>query len=204
MVWFGTGVNYYNYYKGIKMEETNQLKKRSARLNLIIIFFVFFIPVIAAYVALKGQWFNLAATNQGELITPAMQMDVTHLNTDASGKWLMIVPSELECQKLCQESTYLVKQADIALGRETQRVLPSRYITSNQQLILLEQTKANEQPAGIINPSAPLSQDYVYIADPLGQIILRYPVSLNREDNLIAAKHLLADLRKLLKLSRVG
>lgn len=186
------------------MEETNQLKKRSARLNLIIIFFVFFIPVIAAYVALKGQWFNLAATNQGELITPAMQMDVTQLNTDASGKWLMIVPSELECQKLCQESTYLVKQADIALGRETQRVLPSRYITSNQQLILLEQTKANEQPAGTINPSAPLSQDYVYIADPLGQIILRYPVSLNREDNLIAAKHLLADLRKLLKLSRVG
>lgn len=186
------------------MEETNQLKKRSAKLNLIIIFFVFFIPVITAYIALKGQWFNLSATNQGELITPAMQMDVTQLNEDASGKWLMIVPSELECQQLCQESTYLVKQTHIALGRETPRVLPSRYISTNQKLILLDQTDTNNQSAGIVNPSAQLSKDYVYIADPLGQIILRYPISLKREDNLIAAKHLLADLRKLLKLSRVG
>ncbi|WAJ69946.1 hypothetical protein [Catenovulum adriaticum] len=186
------------------MEETNQLKKRSARFNLSIIFFVFFIPVIAAYIALKGEWFNLSATNQGELITPAMQMDITQLNAGASGKWLMIVPSELDCQKLCQESTYLVKQADIALGRETQRVLPSRYIATNQQLILLDQADPNHKFAGIINPPAKLSKNYVYIADPLGQIILRYPISLKREENLIAAKHLLADLRKLLKLSRVG
>ena len=35
---------------------------------------VFVIPVLLAVLALKGDWFNKAATNRGELLTPPVEL----------------------------------------------------------------------------------------------------------------------------------
>ncbi|AVV84383.1 hypothetical protein SPWS13_2638 [Shewanella putrefaciens] len=41
------------------------------------------------------------------------------------------------------------------------------------------------------------------IVDPLGNLVLRYPQAHSKEAHLAQGKALIADLRKLLKLSRV-
>ena len=47
--------------------------------------------------------------------------------------------------------------------------------------------------------------DFEYvIVDPLGQLVMRYPKVESQDDLVRQSKDVLADLRKLLKLSRVG
>ncbi len=180
------------------MEQARLIQKTSPRLNLVIIALVFILPVILAYLALGGNWFKPASTNQGELLQPALSLDAKQLPDSLSGKWLILVPTDQNCAQLCEESIYVAEQTDLALGRESDRVMAARYYTADAEI----QTLGNELKYPLSVNS--LLTEYIYIADPLGQIILRYPVSEQRDNNLMAGKHMLADLKKLLKLSRVG
>lgn len=182
------------------MENSVSIKTQTEKLNLLIMLFVFILPALAAFLALKGQWFEPAVTNKGELLQPAIQFKTDNLNDEMSGKWLLIVPVDESCPTICQESRYLAHQANLALGKESHRVKPVQYLLSTQQFSVLDSDVSQR----IQINSLGLSSDFIYIADPLGQIILRYPITYQRESNLIVAKHLLADLRKLLKLSRIG
>ncbi|MCU4674430.1 hypothetical protein N7931_02190 [Catenovulum sp. 2E275] len=180
------------------MEQVNPTKTISAKSNLLLISLVFILPVLLAYLALKWQWFDLASTNQGELIQPAVSLNTQQLPDALKHKWLIIIPASSSCQQDCNEAFYLASQTDSALGRETDRVEVAQYVTDQNQIKALEHPDFSTIDLTILAP------EYVYIADPLGQIILRYQVMNQREDNILAAKHMLADLRKLLKLSRVG
>ncbi len=53
------------------------------------------------------------------------------------------------------------------------------------------------------NVAAKVQQGQVLIVDPLGQLVMSYTAEPN-EDLVKLSKDMLADLRKLLKLSRVG
>jgi hypothetical protein len=42
------------------------------------------------------------------------------------------------------------------------------------------------------------------IVDPLGSLVMQYDAVLGRDANIVQGKAIIADLRKMLKLSRVG
>ena len=49
-----------------------------------------------------------------------------------------------------------------------------------------------------------LSADYIYVADPLGNIMLRYPIIADRDAAFVKGNDIYFDLKKLLRISRIG
>lgn len=113
----------------------------------------------------------------------------------ADSQWRLIVPQATHCAA-CSQAEPLLAQVILALGRDSSRV---------RQLFM---------PA-----SAELEAGFVYIADPPGTLIMRYPLdgqtqqgalpSEPRQPELlqpdqIMAKALLSDVRRLLTYSRSG
>ncbi|WP_116474847.1 hypothetical protein [Zobellella maritima] len=101
-------------------------------------------------------------------------------NIGQARQWRLLLPVSDSCS-LCGNGRQLLEQVDLALGRDSQRVE-------------VVQLAASEQ----------LEAGFVYIADPPGTLILRYPLSGDPGQSLQIGKALLGDLRRLLKLSRAG
>ena len=46
--------------------------------------------------------------------------------------------------------------------------------------------------------------DGIFIADTLDNVILRYPLQIDKEQAILHSRDILSDMRKVLKLSRIG
>lgn len=101
-------------------------------------------------------------------------------NVGQARQWRLLLPTSADCS-LCADSRPLLEQIDVALGRDSDRV----------EIVLLA---ASEQ----------LEPGFVYIADPPGTLIMRYPLSADPGQSRAMGKDLLSDLRRLLKFSRAG
>ena len=95
-------------------------------------------------------------------------------------QWRLVLPVSPECES-CELAEPLLENIDLALGRDGSRVA------------VLRLPAGNELEAG-----------FVYIADPPGMLIMRYPLSGDEADDRVTGKALLGDLRRLLKFSRAG
>jgi hypothetical protein len=144
--------------------------------------------------------------------------DSTHIN--AKPTWKLLYVSKANCETPCQLALMQLRQVHKALGVEQGRVeqwmLPlaapttefenlinstfSDLKTSNpisaEQMAWFTQTPAHTQQADITQ--------WVWIVDPLGQVVTAYPTFTDMQQAILAGKQLLKDLRHLLKLSRVG
>ncbi|MFT5283262.1 MAG: hypothetical protein ACI94Z_002097, partial [Yoonia sp.] len=98
------------------MSSDNTKNKRS----LLMLIAVFVLPVVFAYMALKLNWFNEAATNRGELLQPVIE--ASSLINDSDTKWhlLYIIPNN--CDITCDNALYAVQQIFMATGKESDRV----------------------------------------------------------------------------------
>ena len=204
------------------MAEAKQ--KRKNRITMLLLLAVFALPVIIAYTAYFGGWFNQVATsNRGQLLTPVI--DFTAMNSlslqdekvpfEIGSPWRMILPiTSSECLESegvdgCLLSIYIMGQAHQALGKEQERVKRSLYTAgfelSDEKVAELQERFVEleiihgEQLAG-----SQLSDGFIYIADPLGNIMMRYPLITEKADAFVKGKDLLRDLKKLLRLSRIG
>ena len=104
---------------------------------------------------------------------------------EADSQWRLIVPQTASCTP-CTQAEPLLAQIILALGRDGERV----------QLMLTPATQD-------------LSAGFVYIADPPGTLVMRYPLSglllqQQPQPEPMMAKALLKDLRRLLTYSRAG
>lgn len=97
-----------------------------------------------------------------------------------AGHWRLLLPTSDGCIQ-CTQGRELADQIELALGREGDRVE-------------VVQLAASEQ----------LEAGFVYIADPPGTLIMRYPLSDEPEQSRLMGRALLGDLRRLLKFSRAG
>ncbi|MFP2769090.1 hypothetical protein [Oceanisphaera sp. KMM 10153] len=95
-------------------------------------------------------------------------------------QWRLVLPVPPECES-CVLAEPLLNNIDLALGRDSNRVSVLRL------------------PA-----STGLEAGFVYIADPPGLLIMRYPLSGDEVGDRLTGKALLGDLRRLLKFSRAG
>ena len=141
-------------------------------------------------------------TNKGELIEPTLYFSsFGDENPYQSQSWQLAYVVPAECDALCEQRIHLLAQSHLALGKYQQRVTPVLLISEAS-----DQTALQQAQFSTLNISSQLADkvkgfEYV-IVDPLGQLVMGYQLS---SDDLVAqSKGLLADLRKLLKLSRVG
>ncbi len=194
---------------------------RSGRRQLVILGLLFLLPVVAAYLA----YFLFppdGRTNYGELVDP--QRDVADFTltplaaaagsvpADATmgtlaGRWVFVVAGPAACEARCREQLYNIRQVRLTTGNERDRIERLWIVTDERDPaaeLLAEheglwlgradpQTFAASFPAGETgDPSA-----HIYLVDPLGHLMMRFPVDAD-------PSRMKKDIARLLKASRIG
>ncbi|MDN3697074.1 MULTISPECIES: hypothetical protein [Vibrio] len=179
--------------------------KLRGRLMLIGLVFVFTLPAIMAKTVLDNHWYQSGVTNQGVLIEPATSLVSLGIdNPFESQAWHLgyVVPAR--CDLFCQRQIHLLTQSHTALGKYKERVVPVFYVRSDEDFDRVSALSDFQVvKVGQALDATAKAFDYM-IVDPLGQLVMRYPKAESEEALASQSKGLLADLRKLLKLSRVG
>ena len=185
---------------------------------------IFALPIIAAWAAYFSGWFDgINTTNKGEWVKPIISFsesnpvysDGATYVTKPGEKWKIILPAKVsECQNEdtdldCLLNLFLMSQTHTALGgKGIERVEKILFNGSNEYSD--EQLKALQErfvDLKIVNSSSEAVREiplpYIYIADPLGNIMLRYEMVTSREEMALKGKDIMSDIKKLLKLSRL-
>ncbi len=177
---------------------------RPDRIKLLLLMSLFAAPALAAWVV-HQVWQPTAAASYGELLQPATPRFIGM--TDAAGqpadlavlrgRWVVLTVVNGDCAADCRQQLHLARQVRLSQGREQERVV---------QVLIQALTHADSATPVDLTltyrvPSAALADwpDPVrtYIVDPLGRVMLRFPVAAE-------GKGMLRDLRQLLKASKIG
>ncbi|PKH09532.1 hypothetical protein [Moritella sp. Urea-trap-13] len=164
---------------------------------LFIMLGLFVAPILVAKLVLVNDWYQGAKTNTGELITPPLTL------ASAPQAWLLLYNPNTDCNAVCQESIWQIQQVHTLLASEGRRV--QRYLTvppafeseniDTQALTKLQLSAVNQQQ---------LISDTLYLVDPLGNIFMRYQFPADKAAALKVSAGLLKDLKRLLKISKIG
>jgi len=180
---------------------------RKSRKSLLLLLSVFIIPVVMAKLALDNDWFNEGVTNSGALIEHELTVSELDITDEAlQKKWLIISQIPENCPDVCKQSLYGINQTFISLGKEMKRVVPVGLYATALDEKTLGNLKAGVWKFNQVTMAAKdqLDPAKVYVADPLGNIILEYQQPTTDQEILDFGKAMLSDLRKLLKYSRIG
>jgi len=192
--------------------------QRRSRRKLWLVVAICAAPVIASYVA---YYFvkPTARSNYGTLVEPQRPVPSLTLKTldgrpfDAAslrGKWTLLMVSGGDCAAACVDRLYHMRQVRLTTGRERDRVqrvwlIPDQVPLSTMLMREYDGTEMlRADPAELArwlpgDPSEPAAgyADHIYIVDPLGNLMMRFP--LDADPNKTKR-----DLAKLLSASRIG
>ncbi|BDY03129.1 hypothetical protein [Ferrimonas sp. YFM] len=176
----------------------------NSRAPLILLLLAFVVPVAAAYLVLNQGWYQGGSTNKGTLLD-SLDYQAMAQSNPAERQWQLLTLVPAHCDAQCEDRLTALQQIHVALGREKTRVVPVLYLQQGQSeatRLLSERgfatAKANEQI------SQWLQRYPLVIVDPMGQWVMGYEPAEGREQQIAQGKALLTDLRKMLKLSRIG
>ena len=180
-----------------------QVRRRN-RLQLVGIFMIAVISLSASYFLFfsardGGVW---GTTNQGEWVKPPVVATELGL-LDASGNaaapealWGVWVVSDQPCAQVCDEAVFKMRQLHVLLNKDADRVrraLIAPDATGAQLRENYPKLARWTTSAGAAKALAP----GVYLVDPIGNLVFRYPLDT-------VGKPVLSDLKRLLKVSQIG
>jgi hypothetical protein len=189
------------------------------RLLLLFIIACFAVPLAAAWL-LVGSWRPGHSVQHGELLNPARPLAnfrLTPLDDQPSdravleGYWTMIYSaSTTECATPCRTALYDMRQVRLALGKDMGRV-KTLLLLDGVPNSDLRQSLATDHPALAVGVADVATQAelggmfsspgnigaWIYLMDPLGNLLMRYPVA-------VEPRGMLKDLQRLLRLSKIG
>ena len=188
-------------------QSTGKEQTRKGRQLALLLTLAFLGPLALAmllYFNVPG-WKPSGSTNYGVLLQPPVTLpEAFTQETQMRGHWNLVLSYHGECQAQCRDALIQVRQVRLASGREADRI--KRFVLLDQQpadpgffqnqhpdLAVLSRDTAGGKVLSVHIGEQPS----YYLVDPLGNIILQYPV-------VPVQKLLLNDLKKLLKLSRIG
>jgi hypothetical protein len=181
------------------------------RRMLILLFALFGLPLAMSFFLYYATgWRPQGNSNHGELVTPVIPLGDSATALDAAsplkGKWSLLVVGEGACDEDCRRALVFARQTRLSLNKEMDRVNRVFLATDGD----FDQTWLDSEHPGlqVIDAEAGNAallariptQDRahsVFVVDPLGNLMMRYD---SRED----PKGLLADMKKLLRLSHIG
>jgi len=165
-------------------------------------------PIVASYAVYY--FFPRAPTaNYGTLLPTAPIPGVEGTRPDGSpfrlddlrGRWVLVAQGGGDCDAACERRIYATRQARTMQGKEQERVtrvylrtggakLPGAWVAQHPGLIVAQITAA-------VAAKFPGGPGSLYLVDPLGNLVLRYPDNPD-------IKKMAGDLTRLLKASRIG
>jgi hypothetical protein len=170
------------------------------------------LPVVASYLAFYV-WKPSGFTNYGELLTvkplphiPLRQLDGAPFAVSGlRGKWVMLTVDPGDCDASCRDKLFKVRQLRLMQGKDMDRIervwlLPDG-VPPDPQLARLHHgayiLDARGVDFSLLLPAEDRPRDYIYLIDPLGNLMMRY----RRDADPIGMQR---DLVRLLKVSRIG
>ena len=142
--------------------------KLTPRLKLLLIASLFALPMIAS-VTVYLFFPSQPSANYGELLLPPQVLS-TDFRKPHGERWLLIATSDIEA----------MRQVRLALGRDASRV----------DVVVAT-------PRELAKAGARVDDRHIYLTDPHGNVMMRWPASPD-------LKRMLADLKRLLKASQIG
>ena len=208
-----------NNLQGTQGTTDNQSARRqqsSGRWKLFLIIAICASPMLASYFTyyvIKPQ----SRTNYGALLDPKSYpmptLDLRALDGKPGdlavykGKWIMLQVNDGDCQAACQKKLYDMRQLRLAQGKEMDRIERVWLITDEQPLATIimreydgtRMLRANPEAlkAWLSSDQGAVLADHIYMIDPLGNLMMRFPK--DADPNKIKK-----DLSKLLKASSIG
>ena len=201
--------------KGSQKGLDKPVSKSNGRKILLGMAVIFVLPfTIAATLHLLNV--HPSSHSYGELVNPPQPLQTVLLH-DAQGKavtpqqwlkkWTVVTVATSACTEPCQAQIHLLKQVNIALDKDAhrvQRILMMPIAASAEATAALQK----QYPDLVILSGADAetikfasqfkgTAGSVYLVDPLGNLMMRYPQNMN-------PKGMLTDLKKLLKNSWAG
>ena len=175
---------------------------RRGRLKLALLAVFFLLPIGASWVI----WhFDLApgvAGNYGTLLAPrpAALPPLAALK----GKWVLVQFDSGACAAACERKHYFMRQVRRAQGKEMARIERLWLITDAARpapalLAAIEGTAIAEQGAALAAsfPAERAVTEHIYLVDPLGNLMMRFPADPD-------PSRVIKDLKHLLKFSGFG
>jgi hypothetical protein len=195
-------------------------KVRRSRRFLILVALMFFAPLALSFYLYYGAggWHPGGHVNRGELVQPARPLPALSLPLLGSGqtdaqflqrKWTFLMAQQGACDAACLQRLYDTRQVRLALDRQmdrVQRVLIAdaeccdlaALRESHPDLIAVERTAAARPLLALLPADAGEQNSHrVYVVDPLGNLMMFYPLDAK-------PKGMLQDMKRLLQLSQIG
>ena len=158
-------------------------------------------------------WQPRGGVNYGELIPARSLSDLLlrHLDqrafrlSELKGKWILLQLDEADCAAACRAKLYDMRRLRLAQGREMERVERVWLILDEAPLetLLLREydgtrmLRAAGSPLLAEFPPAGSVRDHIYVIDPHGNLMLRFPKDAD-------PRKMHQDLARLLRASRIG
>lgn len=190
------------------------------RIKLLALIAAFAGPLLLATI-----WFALTDPNEvqirsnGELISPAVPLTAFTLRDDEGqpftldslhGHWTMVYFAPERCDEACRQQVYYMRQVRTSLHKEMHRVsrlmlspkpsgldnawreeYPEMVVLSGDELAALAaQFEAAQTSMSVLDGA-------IYLVDPLGNLMMRFPPDLD-------PSLMLKDIKHLLRVSRIG
>ena len=139
------------------------------------------------------------AGNYGELLAPRV-LEAPAFEA-LRGKWLLVTFDAAACNAACEKKLYVVRQVRRAQGAGAERLERLWLLTDGAKPrpeVLAAIEGAHVQRATGEERLFPGNAlEHIYLVDPLGNLMMRYPSDP-------APEKMIKDLERLLKLSRIG
>jgi cytochrome oxidase Cu insertion factor (SCO1/SenC/PrrC family) len=174
-------------------------------------------PVIASYLAYYVFKPSRGTTNYGTLVEPQRPIPDALVVTDESGKpmklaslrgvWLMIAADTSACDKACATKLYFMRQIRATQAGERQRIVtvwlrtddlpvpePIKTAYADTRMLVADSAAV---AAWLPTEAGTHDTDHIYLVDPNGNLMMRFPKDPN-------PSKIKGDVTKLLKWSSIG
>ncbi|MGE0798176.1 MAG: cytochrome C oxidase subunit I [Lautropia sp.] len=197
-------------------------RRHGGRGKLLLLIAVCIAPVIASYLAYYV-FPPSGRTNYGDLIEPqqpvpafgvaVIQRGDAPAALDAAGlaalrgRWILLAVDAGGCDRHCAEKLFFVRQTQVSLGRERERLAQVLLLTdamapspelqaAHPDMVMLRTTASELAPLLPLPPGGRLTE-HLFLIDPLQNLMMRFP----RDPDPAKVRK---DLQRLLKASRIG
>jgi hypothetical protein len=203
----------------------SSLRSRNLR-TIAVLAALFLLPLVIAFVMYYGGWSPADQSIHGELFDPARPLPRIDLpviegardNKAFTDHWSLVYIGDGQCGDECRVALHVMRQSRLLLNQDMDRLQRIFLVTGgccdrellrheHAGLVLLDASSAEaaallraftlpeSRNVSIADDARP--EHLLFVVDPLGNLVLRFDT---RRD----PKGLLADLRKLLRLSHIG
>ena len=208
------GLTVYDLPSPVEVALDDEARTRSGRIRMLMVFAICAAPILLSYFSyyvLRPQ----GSSSYGELIEPqrdlpaikATDLDGNTLDLrNLSGQWLFVAVAGGKCELDCEKLLYVQRQLHKSLGKQQDKLervwlVPDSAPIAPQLVEALQgatilRVDANALAQWLYPSTAGQLSDHLYLIDPMGHWMMRFPSDLHAKD---APTKIKRDLERLLR-----